>query len=71
MLEGASGAPDPGGLAALSDPEVAADVEAFFSDREMPGAQKALTQSLERLRANVALRSRERDRLGRYLAGRA
>jgi puromycin-sensitive aminopeptidase len=56
------------GLTELSQPEVAADVTAFFAETPVPAATKAIAQSLERLRANVALREREGEPLGEYLA---
>lgn len=71
MFEGASTLSDPDGLPALSDPDVAADVEAFFADHDVPAARKALAQSLERLRANVRLRVTETGPLNRFLDGRA
>ena len=47
------------GLPALSQPEVAADVKAFFASNPIPEAARALTQALEKLDANVRLRTRE------------
>ena len=47
------------GLPALSRPDVAADVEAFFAETPLPHAAKALEQKLERMRAMVAMRERE------------
>jgi puromycin-sensitive aminopeptidase len=55
------------GLSALSMPEVAADVTAFFAETPLPPAAKALSQSIERLQANVALRKRESASLDDYL----
>jgi puromycin-sensitive aminopeptidase len=55
-------------LSDLSQPEVAADVTAFFAETPVPAATKALAQSLERLQANVALREREAGPLADYLA---
>ncbi len=51
------------GLSSLSTPELAAEVETFFADREVPSGAKALAQKLEQLRANVALGERESERL--------
>ena len=51
------------GLSSLSTPELAAEVEAFFADREVPSGAKTLAQKLEQLRANVALGQREAERL--------
>ena len=47
------------GIPALSRPEVAAEVEAFFAETKLPHATKSVAQNLERLRANVEMRSRE------------
>ena len=47
------------GIPALSEPEVAADVEAFFAENPLPHAVKAVEQKLERLRAMVMMRERE------------
>lgn len=55
------------GISALSQPEVAADVAAFFAETEVPSATKAIAQNLERLKANVALRQRETDAVTSYL----
>ena len=54
------------GLPALSQPEVAADVKAFFSEHPIPDARRALAQRLERLNANVTLRERETPRIKGY-----
>ncbi len=55
------------GLPSLSQPEVAADVEAFFAETEVRSA-KTLAQMLEILRVHVALREREADRIGAALS---
>ncbi|MBW3666452.1 MAG: M1 family metallopeptidase [Actinobacteria bacterium] len=47
------------GLPALSQPEVALDVQAFFAEHPIPEATRALSQRLELLRANLQLRQRE------------
>lgn len=47
------------GIPALSRPEVAAEVEAFFAETKLPHATKSVAQNLERLRANVEMRERE------------
>ena len=52
------------GLPALSDPEVAADVEAFFAENPLPHAAKAVEQKLERMRALVVMRRRETSAVG-------
>ena len=46
----------------LTDPAVAADVQAFFAEHPIEQATKTLDQVLERQRINVALRAREGDR---------
>ena len=48
-------------LPALSHPDLAADVEAFFAENPLPHATKALQQKLERLRALVMMRERETE----------
>jgi puromycin-sensitive aminopeptidase len=52
------------GVKALSRPEQAEDVFAFFEDHEVPQGRLMLEQHLEKLRVNVALRERETGRLG-------
>jgi puromycin-sensitive aminopeptidase len=52
----------------LTDPSVAADVQAFFSEHPIEQAAKTLDQILERQRVNVALRQREERRFGEALA---
>jgi puromycin-sensitive aminopeptidase len=47
------------GLSGLSQPEVAADVKAFFAETPLPEAATSLAQNLELLDANVLLRARE------------
>ena len=43
---------------ALVAPELAAGAEAFFADHPVPQGEKQLTQALERVRVNLALRAR-------------
>ena len=52
------------GIPALSRPDVAADVQAFFAETPVPAIAKTLAQNLEKLEARVALRARESARLG-------
>ncbi|MEX0847196.1 MAG: M1 family metallopeptidase [Ilumatobacteraceae bacterium] len=52
----------------LTEPEVVADVQSFFSEHPIPQSAKTLEQVLERQRVNAALRSREGTRLGESLA---
>jgi puromycin-sensitive aminopeptidase len=49
------------GLPALSRPDVAADVAAYFAETEVPAIAKALAQNLEKLRMNTLLREREAE----------
>ncbi|MGH8927812.1 MAG: M1 family metallopeptidase, partial [Acidimicrobiia bacterium] len=57
-------------IPALSRPEVAAEVEAFFAETPMPHCAKSVAQNLERLRANVMLRERETVQVGEFLGHR-
>lgn len=58
------------GLSALSHPEVAADVKAFFAETPVPTADKALAQNLELLDVNLATREREAEAVGEWLRSR-
>ena len=53
-------------IPALSRPEVAAEVEAFFAETPLPHAAKSVAQNLERLRANVLLRQRETEAVAKF-----
>ena len=55
------------GLPALSHPDVASEVDAFFAENPLPHAAKALEQKLERLRAMVMMRDRETGPVTRTL----
>ncbi|MGY6501562.1 MAG: M1 family aminopeptidase [Acidimicrobiales bacterium] len=55
------------GVRALSRPDLAADVEAFFAEHPLPQATKTLAQHLEAMRVNVGLRARETQRLAEAL----
>jgi puromycin-sensitive aminopeptidase len=46
------------GIRTLFDPDVAADVLAFFAEHEVPQALKTMSQHLEMVRVNQALRAR-------------
>ncbi|HSJ27713.1 MAG TPA: M1 family metallopeptidase [Acidimicrobiia bacterium] len=59
------------GLPALSRPDVAQDVQSFLAETKVQHAEKATSQNLERLRANVLLRERESGALSRFLAERS
>jgi hypothetical protein len=50
-----------------SEPEVAASIEAWFEDHEIPGGALAVRQQLELLKANVGLRGREGTSMGEAL----
>lgn len=55
------------GLPGLSRPEVAADVKAFFAETPVPMANKALSQNIELMEANVLARARESEAVGAWL----
>lgn len=50
-------------VASFTRPELAGEVEAFFTDHAVPQGAKTLAQTLEKLRVNVALAERERAAL--------
>ncbi|MEO6318590.1 MAG: M1 family metallopeptidase [Acidimicrobiales bacterium] len=47
------------GMRSVSDPALAADIEAFTSEHTVPQAKQTLQQHLERMRVSVALRERQ------------
>jgi len=47
-----------------SEPEIAADIEAWLADNPIGGADKYTDQQMERLRVRVGLRQREAERIG-------
>ncbi|NND04214.1 MAG: M1 family metallopeptidase [Acidimicrobiia bacterium] len=51
-------------LPARSEPEVAADIEAWLTDHPLSGGSKYVDQQLELLKVRVGLRAREEGRLG-------
>jgi len=51
------------GIRSVSDPALAADVEAFTAEHPVPQAKQTLKQHLERMRVSVELREREAPRL--------
>lgn len=59
------------GIPALSRPDVAIEVQGFLAETKVTHAEKATTQNLEKLRANVLLRERESGSLSNYLRERA
>lgn len=54
------------GLPALSEPELAEEIHAFFAETEVVGGEKALAQTLENLDVNVAWAQRDGASLARY-----
>ena len=56
------------GIRAVSDPALAADVEAFVAEHPVPQAKQTLLQHLERMRVSVAFRDREAERLAAGLS---
>ncbi len=59
------------GIRAVSDPTLAADINAFLAEHEVPQAKQTLRQHLERMQVSVALREREADRLSAVLRSTA
>ncbi|MBI3743720.1 MAG: M1 family metallopeptidase [Chloroflexi bacterium] len=55
------------GVRALSKPEVASEVLAFFKEHEVPQGRLMVEQHLEKLQVNVAFRQREASRLAEAL----
>ena len=45
------------GIRSVSDPALAADIEAFTAEHPVPQAKQTLQQHLERMRVSVSLRS--------------
>ena len=56
------------GISALSQPEVADEVQAFLGAHPMPEAAHAVRQNLERLDANVRMRARQTPVVTAYFA---
>ncbi len=56
------------GIPALSQPEVAAGVKAFLTENMIPEASQAIEQNLEKLDANVRLRTRETPVVRKYFS---
>ena len=57
------------GLTSINDGAVAADIQGFFAEHEVPQGMNTLRQILERQRAAVALKDREVEPLGAALLG--
>ncbi len=55
------------GVKGLSEPDVAAEIEAFCAQHPVPQGELTLQQHLEKLRVNVALRVREAERFAKAL----
>ena len=55
------------GFTMLADPDVAAEIEAFFAQHPVPQGALTLQQHLEKLRVNVALHTREAETFARGL----
>jgi hypothetical protein len=58
------------GIPALSQPPVAADVEAYFAETDLPAVAKTVAQNLEKLKRNRLLRARETEPVAAYLRNR-
>jgi puromycin-sensitive aminopeptidase len=54
------------GIRAVTDPALAADIQAFTAEHPVPQAKQTLQQHLERMRVSVALRERESARLDQH-----
>ena len=52
-----------------SEPDVAADIEAWLADHPIPGGEKYAAQQVELMKVRVGLREREAPRLGEALGG--
>ena len=59
------------GCSALDTPELAEEVEQFFSRTQVPQGDMAVAQMRERLSVNVRLRKTETPKLTAYLRGAA
>jgi puromycin-sensitive aminopeptidase len=58
-----------GGIRALDEPELAAEVDRWLEEHPVPSGARQITQHRERLKVNVALRQREATVLDQRLAG--
>ncbi len=57
------------GIPYRSEPDVAADIEAWLKDHPIPGGDMYMPQQTELMKVRVGLREREQSRLGEALAG--
>jgi hypothetical protein len=57
-------------VGAACEPDLIADMEAFFAAKKVAGAERTLEQGLERARSCVDLRQRQQDVLHEWLARR-
>lgn len=48
--------------------EMASEVENFFRDKQIPGTERTVQQSLETIRLNAAWLQRDQDAIKKYLA---
>ena len=55
------------GIRSVTDPALAADVDGFLQEHEVPQGKQTLQQHLERMRVTVGLREREAERLAASL----
>ena len=53
----------------FTTPERREDVERFFTDHPVPGAERSVRQSLERISLNIAWLDKNRDELARWFVG--
>ncbi len=51
------------GITTISDPQVADDIAHFLAGQDVPEARQLIAQHIERMQVQVALRTREADRL--------
>lgn len=51
----------------FSTEEMAGEVEAFFRERQIPGTERTVQQSLETIRLNAAWLQRDQDSIRKYL----
>jgi hypothetical protein len=55
------------GIPYRSEPDVAADIEAWLADHHIPGGDMYAPQQMELMNVRVGLREREQSRLGKAL----
>ena len=57
-----------GGIRSLTTQEISAEIEEFFKENSVPTGELTLSQTLEKLRVNVAFKIRESQKLKDYLS---